>query len=156
MSEKSKPIGKIDEASKEFIMELLGNEETHGIDIDCIYYIKGKGWIIFEFLKCDTVDPYESHPNRYPFNWKKFATLFKLSKKLEGELILVNYSKKDRWKDNIKVLYVKDVNIDKVKRDLSSGLKYSEYIKTEEEKMNLSEFREWFINLNREAGYPWE
>ena len=81
MSKKSKPIGKIDEASKEFIMELLGEEETHGIDIDSIYYIRGKGWIIFEFLKCDTVDPYESHPNRYPFNWKKFATLFELSKK---------------------------------------------------------------------------
>jgi len=156
MSEKSKPIGKIDETSKEFIMELLGREETHGIDIDCIYYIKGKGWIIFEFLKCDTVDPYESHPNRYPFNWKKFAALFELSKKLEGELILVNYSKEDGWKDKIKVLYVKNVNISKVKRDLSSGLRYSEYIETKEKKMNLSKFREWFINLNREAGYPWE
>ena len=156
MLKKSKPIGKTDEASKEFIIELLEGEETHGIDIDSIYYIKEGGWIIFEFLKCDTVDPYESHPNRYPFNWKKFATLFELSKKLEGKLILVNYSKDNKWKDNIKLLIVKNVNIRKVLTDLSSGLKYSKYIEAEEKRMSLSEFRKWFINLNRKAGYPWE
>jgi hypothetical protein len=156
MSKKSKPIRKIDEASKEFIIELLGKEETHGIDIDSIYYIKGKGWIIFEFLKCDTVDPYDSHPNRYPFNWKKFATLFELSKKLEGELILVNYSKENKWKDNIKLLFVKNVDIRKVLDDLASGSKYSEYIEADERRMSLSEFREWFIDLNRRAGDPWE
>lgn len=156
MPKKSKPIGKIDEASKEFIIELLEGEETHGIDIDSIYYTKKDGWIIFEFLKCDTVDPHESHPNRYPFNWKKFATLFELSEKLEGKLILVNYSRDDRWKDNIKLFIVKNVNIEKVLKDLKSGLKYSEYIEAEEQRMSLSEFREWFKNLNRNAGYPWE
>ena len=155
MLEKSKPIGKVNEASKEFIMELLGDEETHGIDIDCIYYIEGRGWIIFEFLKCDTVDPYESHPNRYPFNWKKFATLFELSRSLGGKLILVNYSKEDKWKNNIKLLFVKNVDVKKVLKDLSSGSRYSEYIEAEEQVTDLSEFRKWFVELNKKAGFPW-
>ena len=89
MSSYSKPIQKTDDASKEFIMELLEGNETHGIDIDSLYYTDD-GWVVIEFLKCDTVDPHKSHPNRYPFNWKKFVTLFELAKKLEGKLILVN------------------------------------------------------------------
>lgn len=155
MIERSKPIKKNDEASKEFIIELLNGEKTHGIDIDSIYYTKENGWIILEFLKCDTVDPYQSHPNRYPFNWKKFATLFTLSQKLEGQLILVNYSKEDKWKNNIKLLFVENVDIAKVLNDLSCGLRYSDYIQGKEEKITLSEFRNWFVNLNRNSGYPW-
>jgi len=153
MSENSKPIRSTDEASKEFIRELLDGDETHGIDIDSIYFTK-KGWVIFEFLKCNTVDPYESHPNRYSFNWRKFATLFSLAKKLGGRLILVNYSKEEEWKDHIKLLYVKHVDT-KLAQE-KSGRGYLEYLEATEKKMTLDEFKDWFRNLNSEATVPWE
>ena len=41
----SKTLNKIDESAKEFIMNLLENDQTHGFDVDSIYYTN-KGWII--------------------------------------------------------------------------------------------------------------
>ena len=156
MRKRSKKIQKADEESKKFIIYLLANDETHGIDIDSIYFTRN-GWIIFEFLKCDTVDPYDSHPNRYPFNWRKFATLFELSKKLEGKLILINYSKKEEWKNHIKMMHVKGINYDNVKNLSRNELNhYISYLETEDKTMNLDEFKNYFKNLNNDAIEPWE
>jgi len=156
MKDKSKMIRKTNEASKEFIMSLLEGSETHGIDVDCVYFTKN-GWIIFEFLKCDTVDPYDSHPNRYPFNWRKFATLFELSKKLKGRLYLVNYSYLEKWKNHIKIIYVKMIYYDKVRDASWEDLRhYIPYLETEDIKMTLEDFKEKFNKLNSEAIGPWE
>ena len=155
MKDKSKMIKKTDEASKQFIIFLLDRKETHGIDVDCVYHTKD-GWLLIEFLKCDTVDPYESHPNRYPFNWKKFATLFELSNKLEGELWLVNYSKRAKWSDHIKIIYVKKVHYDKVKNASWESLShFIPYLKSDEERMTLDKFKERFKELNDKAVGPW-
>lgn len=154
MNDKSKIIRKTNEASKRFIMLLLDGCETHGIDIDSLYYTKDDGWIIFEFLKCDTVDPYESHPNRYPFNWKKFATLFGLSEKLEGQLWLINYSDSKKWENHIKIIYVKKIHYDKVVSQ-EYLKRYIPYLETEEEKMTLDRFKDRFKELNEKATGPW-
>ena len=155
MSDYSKPIQKTDDASKEFIMELLEGNETHGVDIDSLYYTDD-GWVVIEFLKCDTVDPHKSHPNRYPFNWKKFVTLFELAKKLEGKLILVNYSKEKEWRNHIKIIDVENVNIEQVQNDLNSRKRYSKYIEGKEKEMTFLEFKKWFNALNDRARGPWK
>jgi len=89
----SKPIRMVDESSKKLIIDLLEGSETHGFDIDSIYYHRDYGWTIIEFLKCETVLPKDSHPNRYWFkNWRKFSAIWKLVKALGGTFFYVNYS----------------------------------------------------------------
>ena len=41
----SKKISKTDDASKKFIMECLGNENTYGFDIDSIYFVDSQGYL---------------------------------------------------------------------------------------------------------------
>lgn len=92
MAKDSKPIGGVDESAKELIIEVMDGEVSGGFDVDSIYFIKGRGWVIVEFLKCDTVRPFKSHPNRYWHkNHQKFESLGQLAGDLNGELILVNY-----------------------------------------------------------------
>ena len=47
--ETSKPIKKTDDESKRFIIDCLGGENTHGFDVDSVYYYKGC-WCLFEYL----------------------------------------------------------------------------------------------------------
>lgn len=51
-------------------------------------------YFIFEYLKCENeyLTPHKSNPKYYPYNWRKFHSLFQLAKKIKGKLILVNYS----------------------------------------------------------------
>ena len=47
MLSNSKKISKIDDSSKKFIMDCLGNNNTYGFDIDSIYFVDGQ-WYLFE------------------------------------------------------------------------------------------------------------
>ena len=133
----SKKISKIDEDAKKLIIEVMGSELTGGFDIDSIYRFKDGSWIILEFLKCDTVRPFESHPNRYWFkNSQKFKSLWNLKKDLNGELILINY---EDSREQFLIIKVKE--IDEVKGITNE----------EKTKMNFKEFKEFFIGLNRKA-----
>ena len=143
----SKKISKVDESSKQFIMEMLGDNQTHGIDVDCVYFKDGKSWLIMEFLKCDTVDPFDSHPNRYAKNWKKFATLFEITKGLNGNLWLVNYSFEEKWKNHVKLLKVKNVDVGTVKAAATVFNAYVNYLSADEEKMELKKFKEIFNEI---------
>jgi len=91
----SKPIKQTDEASKALIIEALAGDNTYGFDIDSIYYFQSEDqWVVFEFLKCDhaSVRPTTSHPRRYwNKNWRKFASLWRLTQELKATLYLVNY-----------------------------------------------------------------
>lgn len=90
----SKPISAADDSSKRLIMELLQGDMTYGFDVDSIYYIETEAkWLLFEFLKCDhaSVRPRDSHPKRYWYNWRKFASLWRLKVRLSAELYLINY-----------------------------------------------------------------
>jgi hypothetical protein len=132
----SKPISKTDEESKKLIIEVLDGEFTGGFDIDSIYNIPDEGWLVLEFLKCDTVKPFESHPNRYWFkNSRKFISLWNLTQKLDGKLILVNYEKS---REQFLIIEVK--NLDK------NGIHDEVKIR-----MNMKEFSVYFKNINQRA-----
>ncbi len=88
MSGVSKPISKSDDSSKEFIIKCLKGDETHGFDIDSIYFYKGK-YLIFEYLKDEnlSLSPHQSDPKYYPYNWQKFYSLFQTSVKTRRNFI---------------------------------------------------------------------
>lgn len=155
----SKKISKVDEASKQFIIDVLEGNQTHGIDIECIYYNQKKIWIVIEFCKCDTLDPFSSHPNNYPFNWRKFVTLFEISQKLGGELWIINYSLKEQWRNNIRLLNIRGVDYALVNQLIKSQTQprgYVGYLKYEDNRMSLTDFKSFFKDLNNKASNVWE
>jgi hypothetical protein len=155
MEDESKKISKADESSKLFIMDMLGSEHTHGIDIDSIYFIKEKKWLMFEFLKSDKKDPFDCGPNLYPWNWKKFVTLFEISKRLDAYLWLVNYSLEDAWKNNIKLQKVSKIDYDLLKKALNSYRGYLKgylpYVISTDTTMDLVAFKKLFNDINNSA-----
>lgn len=131
----SKPIRKADDDAKYLIMECLGNEHTGGFDLDSIYKHK-EGYMVLEFLKCDTVKPLHSHPSRYwSKNSQKFLSLWEITQKLEGRLILINY---EDSREQFKVIEVLDMN--------SKGI-----IKEYTVNCGFQKFKKWFININRRS-----
>lgn len=134
-SQFSKPIKKTDDSAKQLIIETLEGEETGGFDLDSVYCINGV-YVVLEFLKCDTVRPFDSHPKRYWFkNKQKFLSLWAITKKLNGILYLINY---EDSREQFKIIYVKDLD--------ENGIK-NEVVK----KWNFSQFKSWFKRLNRKA-----
>lgn len=135
MDKKSKAIGKADDDAKILIIEALEGKHTGGFDLDSIYKI-GDTYYVLEFLKCDTVRPNKSHPNRYWFkNSQKFISLWDISKKLEGYLFLVNY---EESREQFKVIKV--LELDK------TGI-----LKEEAREWDFTEFKKWFQSLNSRA-----
>ena len=141
-------------------MEMLKNNHTHGFDIDAIYF-SGNKWIVFEFLKCDHeyINPHTSSPNRYPWNWRKFHNLYQLSKRLEAELILVNYSDRQHDKHLIKVMVVDRIDYDKLKSQFDKNMNVPraaiDYIVFKKESdLTFDEFKKMFIDLNENAQLP--
>lgn len=131
----SKPLSKGDDSAKELIIDCLKGTHTGGFDLDSIYCVDGN-YVVFEYLKCDTVRPYDSHPNRYWFkNKRKFLTLWKITQKLEGTLILVNY---EDSREQIKVIKVIELNQDGIQKEESRN-------------WNFEKFRAWLIKLNSKA-----
>ena len=121
MSDASKPLGSEDKSGFEFAKEMLAGDETFGINFDRVQWDSSKNcYVIVELLFCDPkqfergITPYSSHPNRYFHkNSKKFISLWDLTKKLGGKLILVNYtSKGTKHEDEVLVMEVQSVNKD--------------------------------------------
>ncbi len=127
-----------DDEVKALIIEALGDNKTGGGDIDALFRIKSNFRII-EFLKCDTVRPFYSHPNRYwhynnpgkTGNKNKFISLWNVAQKTGSALYLVNY---EDSRVQFKVMKV-------------TGLIESKGITTEEYKCNFEEFKKWFNSL---------
>ena len=156
----SKAIGKGDDSAKLFIKKALKSSETHGFDHDSVYYVQGK-YYLFEYLKCesDTVSPHTSNPKYYPYNWKKFYSLWKTACKLNACLLLVNYS--DRLKDcnQVKVMYVKGFQYDAIEAYLEKterGEKgiHCEYLDMEEFKISFDEYSDYLCKINALASLP--
>ena len=87
-----------DENSNEtrLISKLLGGDGTpvpsHGTRMN-IFQHPEKGWVIFDFLRCVSVPPQKSHPNRYWFrNSRIFRHNWSLKQALDGTLYLINYA----------------------------------------------------------------
>lgn len=128
----SKAIEKTDESAKKLIIEALEGNNTGGFDLDSIYLISGTYYIL-EFLKCDTIRPYNSHPKRYWHkNKTKFLSLWDITTKLNAQLYLINY---EDSREQFKVIRVLDLN--------EKGIT-EEIIK----KWDFNEFKEWFKALN--------
>ena len=158
----SKPIGKIDDSAKEFVIKSLRGDETHGFDLDSIYSLRtpeGKlQYIIFEFLKCESVkvDPMTSEPARYPYNWRKFARLYQIASALEAKLYHVNYSDMTADKDKIKVMLVDKVDFAALQeydaKPPSQRPKYLDYIKyANVREMTFQEFSDFLRSINRHS-----
>ena len=133
----SKKISKADDDAKKLIIEVMGDELTGGFDIDSIYKMPDGTWLVMEFLKCDTVRPFDSHPNRYWFkNSQKFISLWSITQELKGKLVLVNY---EDSREQFLIIKVKNI-------DNNKGI-----IDEEKIKMNFNEFKDYFISLNRKS-----
>jgi uncharacterized protein YjiS (DUF1127 family) len=124
------------DARFKLVIEIMGEEPNGGIDIDSIFLLPDGRWVIVEFIKCESVRPFDSHPNRYwHFASRKFLTLWKLTCALQGTLYWVNYEDSREQFLVIKVLALSDNGI------------------TEEEiqRMTVDEFRAFFVGLSRKV-----
>ena len=93
-------------------------------------------WVVFEFLRCVTVRPFNSHPRRYwDKNKRKFISLWKLKEQLDADLFLVNYEDSREQFLKIEVL---DLNPEGIQDEKI-------------ERMNKTEFFIYFKEINRVA-----
>lgn len=129
---------KFDDDIKALIIDSLDNSVTGGGDLDGLMRLKD-GFLIIEFLRCITVRPFDSHPNRYwdytpekVGNKNKFLALWKLAQKTSSRLILINY---EDSREQFKIIEVKG---------LDEKRKIFEEVIT---KMNFEEFKTWLRNL---------
>lgn len=136
----SKVILKVDESAKQLIIDTLDNHDTRGFDIDSIFYTE-KGWVVIEFLKCDTVNPHNSHPNRY---WKrafrKVISMWSLTQKLSGRFFWITYE----------VPYKEFSVIEFLEVDLKNGV-----TKEIRHNTNFSGFQKWYQKVNSKATPLW-
>lgn len=174
-----KQISKIDDSAKEFQKKCLAGLDGKGIDIDTLYLSKNidiEGKIIddnykfyfIEYLRdaSKLVDPWQSNPNKYKWNWRKFYTLFELSNKVGGQLVLVNYSNgllmdgtpaPPDYIDKVKLMYVESVDVNACK--LFSQLykdeikKYdNDYIKfSAVRNLSFEKYKEWMQTVNNNS-----
>lgn len=174
----SKPIGKSDDSSKAFIIKCLKGDKTYGFDIDSIYYNERiNQYYIFEYLKCenDHLTPHTSNPKYYPYNWRKFHSLFQLAKRLNAKLLLVNYGdgykqvkqddkiflqelpNKEKYINEVKIFYVSNIDYKALQKyeSLPDGQKPKtlEYLKYEKvENLTFDEFSNKLRDLNKICG----
>lgn len=132
----SKPIQKTDDSAKQLIIEALEGQPTGGFDLDSVYNVRGTYYVL-EFLKCDTIRPFDSHPRRYWFkNRQKFLSLWDITTKLKGRLYLVNYEDSREQFKVIQVIELDESGIQKEKVNL----------------WNFDQFKKWFKALNNLSG----
>lgn len=156
MAETSKSIKKTDDESKQFIIDCLKNDKTHGFDIDSLYYYNNR-WILFEYLKCENehMTPHTSNPKYYPYNWKKFHCLYSLAKQLGGDLFLVNYSTREQDRDLVRVMQVLSFDYDKIKAYEANHMRGAcEYMTLKTWELSLDAFSEELRKLNQAATLP--
>jgi hypothetical protein len=131
-AQSSKPISKGDDGAKDLIIESLEGKSTGGFDLDSVYCNNGK-YTVIEFLRCETVRPFDSHPKRYwHLNSQKFKSLWEIALKLEADLFLVNY---EDSREQFKVIKVKALD--------NSGITEEEF-----KQWDFPQFKVWFQKLN--------
>ena len=138
--ESSKPINKVEDESMQLIKDTLNGKDTHGFNVDSIFYHKEKGWVVMEFLKCDTVRPHESHPNRY-WNrcWRKVMALWKLTNQLQGQFYWITF---ESSREQFSIIHINKV-------DKEKGID-SNRVDTD-----FEGFKKWYNELNDNPGNLW-
>jgi hypothetical protein len=140
LSRDSKPIKKSEDEAMDLIIEALEGRDTHGFNVDSIFFNKSEGWVVIEFLKCVGVRPHESHPNRYWGRvWRKVTALWTLTQKLSGNFYWVTY---EHSREQFSILHVTNVDRDK-------GIT-AQRIDTD-----MNGFKKWYNNLNDNPGPLW-
>lgn len=127
---------------KSLIMSFLDGEMTGGSDIDGLALVE-EGFVIIEYLRCVTVRPFNSHPNRYwdygtgkTGNKQKFISLWNLAQATQSKLILVNYEDSREQFKLIEVVGLSDKN--KIYDDRQTN-------------MDLPTFKSWLMDINDRA-----
>lgn len=143
----SKPLKTSDQSSFEFVKECLKGDMTFGINFDRFQTNSETGkYLIIEYLLCDEkqfkykITPFTSHPNRYFYKNKfKWLKLWDATKKIDADLFLVNYSKKNtEFEDQVLLMSVTDI------KDSPN-----EPVKTVDSKMTKEEFSNWLRKINQ-------
>lgn len=126
---------KFDDEIKQLIIDALDGNKTGGGDIDALFQLR-EGFVVLEFLRCISVRPFNSHPNRYwnyvhdkIGNKNKFLALWNIAQKTNSKLFLVNY---EDSREQFKIIEVKGLD---EKRKI-----YDEVIT----KMDFDKFKKWF------------
>ena len=170
---KSKAISKTDDSAAQLLIDVLGKDGGRNFDIESIFAErKNDGmwrWIIYEFLKADTIPPQVSHPNYYWYkNKRKFLSLWTMTNVFrkagfECDLILVNYAKDEAL--GIKEMIVKSIETepsDNFKDGYidGNGIKKEailNHIKTIDKKMSFNAWKKKFRDFNKyKKGDTWE
>ena len=137
----SKPLKKADTKSVDLLIRVLEGRKNFGLNIDRVCVNKLGGLCIVEFQECDTVEPWESSPKRY---WdrakRKFLRIGAIAHALNAKFYVVSWSADERWKDQFTVGRFRHINFN--------------FCDIEEKKMNLDEFREWFLGMNNNHPLP--
>lgn len=174
LENKSKSIKKTDDSAAQLLMNVLENDIGRNFDIESIFLEKLDNgdwhWVIFEFLKADTIPPQISHPNYYWYkNKRKFLSLWAVVKTFrssgfKADLILVNYA--DDKNLGIKEMLVQEIDMNphdnyreaKVDKDGNIIKKaIPNHIKTTNIELSFEEWKQKFKNFNKnKKGDTWE
>ena len=134
-SNKSKPFSKAFDPMKDTFKKLMEGKDAKFMDLDLFTYNTKVGWVLIEWLRCDTVPPRASHPSRYLHkNWRKFWQLYNMARDLNGRLYLVNYNEQG---EEFKLMRVRRSS--------------PKVIETDDEVMSREQFKTWLHKLNDAA-----
>lgn len=112
----------VDDNGLKLVKDILGsyNDSTYGFDFDI--YSSNNG-IVFEFLKRENayVNNLSAHPARYPWNKKKFVSLWNATKRIsdKNKLALINYS--DDSTEPVGLIVIQDFDTDMRSKKMSLG-----------------------------------
>ena len=135
----SQAFGEIAESlnpAERLYRDLLEGTETRGIDIDALFHSPARGgWCVLEFLRCESVRPWESSPNRY---WDrvrgKITALYRIAERLEGRLYWITW---EDSREQFSILRVSEVAPD--------------YVRYDRRDRDWEGFRRWYLALNADG-----
>lgn len=172
ISNSSKELLHADDSAATLLVEVLQGTPGRNFDIESIFVEKLESgewrWVVYEFLKADTVPPALSHPNYYWHkNKRKFLSLWTLVHALRkagyhADLILVNYA--DDRNKSVKEMQVLDIklNSEKIFRAACErdGKKYDEikdHVVTKDSIMSFEKWKNKFREFNdKKKGDTWD
>ena len=142
----TKRISKVSDVQGLLSNELFPNG-SKGLDIDYIHCDGGR-FIVFEFLRCQhpKMTPKYSHPKNYWHNWRKFLSLFNISKAIGSDLYLVNYETDPKVPENdMEIKGFGDFAVLKVDLDFAPVKEKPNSLVTKRVFTgSFSQFKEWF------------
>lgn len=168
----SKSLSRSDDSAGALLVELLEGTTGRNFDIESVFLERLETgewrWVVYEFLKAETISPQRSNPNYYWHkNSRKFLSLWALVCTLRkagylADLILVNYA--DNRLLGVKEMLVEtiDPNPSAVFREESSSEgvvkpRLMRHVASKDTMMSFDDFKKKFRKFNDEKmGDTWE